>query len=174
MNPFCASVSLVTTKNPYIKIAKYILHSISVCACVWFISIVVVFPFSSRRSPRTAAERIHSRASVQWSFQTFCSRQKGDGVNRDVDFFDGTDILSCHSYPQFCQRTVQGRSDSTNGFTTIRFQLALVVQAKSTPCPFLYNCDRLWDFGPYGGTWAKLGFLYNLKCSSVLGILVNF
>ena len=35
-------------------------------------------------------------------------------------------------------------------------------------------CDRLWDFGPYGGTWAKLGFLYNLKCSSVLGILVNF
>ena len=35
-------------------------------------------------------------------------------------------------------------------------------------------CDRLWDFGPYGGTWAKLGFLYNLKCSSVLGILVKF
>ena len=35
-------------------------------------------------------------------------------------------------------------------------------------------CDRLWDFGPYGGTWAKLGFLYNLKCSSVLGILLNF
>ena len=19
-------------------------------------------------------------------------------------------------------------------------------------------CDRLWDFGPYGGTWAKFGF----------------
>ena len=35
-------------------------------------------------------------------------------------------------------------------------------------------CDRLWDFGPYGGTWAKLGFLYNLKCSPVLRILVNF
>ena len=35
-------------------------------------------------------------------------------------------------------------------------------------------CDRLWDFGPYGGTWAKLGFLHNLTCSYVLGILVNF
>ena len=20
------------------------------------------------------------------------------------------------------------------------------------------KCDRLWDFGPYGGTWAKFGF----------------
>ena len=20
------------------------------------------------------------------------------------------------------------------------------------------RCDRLWDFGPYGGTWAKFGF----------------
>ena len=78
LNPFCASVFMVTTKNPYIKIAKYILHSISVCSCVWFISIVVVFPFSSRRSPRTAAERIHSRgtgrrASDQWFISTIFS-----------------------------------------------------------------------------------------------------
>ena len=35
-------------------------------------------------------------------------------------------------------------------------------------------CDRLWDFGPYGGTWAKLDFLHNLTCSYVLSILVNF
>ena len=35
-------------------------------------------------------------------------------------------------------------------------------------------CDRLWDIGPYGGTWAKLGFLHNLTCSYVLSILVNF
>ena len=35
-------------------------------------------------------------------------------------------------------------------------------------------CDRLCDFGPYGGTWAKLGFLHNLTCSYVLSILVNF
>ena len=35
-------------------------------------------------------------------------------------------------------------------------------------------CDRLWDFGPYGGTWAKLGFLHNLTCSHVLSIPVNF
>ena len=20
------------------------------------------------------------------------------------------------------------------------------------------KCDRLWDFGPYGGTWVKFGF----------------
>ena len=39
--------------------------------------------------------------------------------------------------------------------------------------PFI-KCDKLWDFGPYGGTWAKLGFLHNLTCSYVLGILVNF
>ena len=35
-------------------------------------------------------------------------------------------------------------------------------------------CDRLWDFGPNGGTWAKLGFLHNSTCSYALGILVNF
>ena len=38
----------------------------------------------------------------------------------------------------------------------------------------ILNCDRLCDFGPYGGTWAKLGFLDNLTCSYVLSILVNF
>ena len=38
----------------------------------------------------------------------------------------------------------------------------------------LHICDRLCDFGPYGGTWAKLGFLHNLTCSYVLSILVNF
>ena len=35
-------------------------------------------------------------------------------------------------------------------------------------------CDRFWDFGPYGGTWTKFGFLHNLTCSSVLSILVKF
>ena len=35
-------------------------------------------------------------------------------------------------------------------------------------------CDRLWDFGPYGGTWAKLGFLHNWTCSYALSILVKF
>ena len=26
----------------------------------------------------------------------------------------------------------------------------------SIPDPAI--CDRLWDFGPYGGTWVKFGF----------------
>ena len=37
-----------------------------------------------------------------------------------------------------------------------------------------HNCDRLWDFGPYRGTWAKFAFLHNLTCSYVLSILVKF
>ena len=40
--------------------------------------------------------------------------------------------------------------------------------------PTVHICDRLWDFGPYGGTWAKFGFQHNLTCSYVLSILVKF
>ena len=36
------------------------------------------------------------------------------------------------------------------------------------------KCDGLWDFGPYGGTWANFGFLHNLTCSYVLSILDKF
>ena len=43
---------------------------------------------------------------------------------------------------------------------------------KNTGRPVI--CDRICDFGPYGGTWVKLGFLHNLTCLYVLSILVNF